>query len=135
MIIAQTATQPANGTSEEDITAELVGSWATAMGKQSEENARQACLANGGDERLCSHVVIGKETHEVIQKNGHKFALIHTTVYTNGTITDRTLRILAIRSEALVSVACVRTGDFSLAPTMTPCAEEILKSLNVDFRL
>jgi hypothetical protein len=57
VIIAQTATQPANGTSEADITAELVGSWATAVGRQSEENARQACRANGGDEKLCSHGV------------------------------------------------------------------------------
>jgi hypothetical protein len=127
-IIVQTSAQDAAGLAEADITNEEVGRWAAALSQQAGVNARQACADRGGDVRTCSQLN-GKETHQVLQIRGRKIAIIRFDLYTGTDPIGHTVRIMGLKDGKLVTVACVRATGEPIEPSMSPCAEEIAKSL------
>lgn len=132
-VIVKTFVQNAEGASDADITAEEVGRWAAFLIKQAGLGAQRACVENGGDASTCAQIY-GDEKHKVIQKDGRNVALIRINTHLGDTIAGRVLRVVALKGNELVSVACFRAGDKPIEPTMSPCAEEIKKSLGFTFQ-
>ena len=126
-IIVQTSSQNADAATDNDITTEEVGRWATYLNEQGLQDARKACVEKRGGS-LCDQI-IGDETHEVIRRDGRRVAIIRLRVRIGNNISSRGLRVIALKGNELVSVACFRAGDKPLEPRMSPCAEEIKRSL------
>jgi len=132
-INAFTVVQDAGGTTDEDITTDEVGRWASTLLDQAGQAAKHTCTEHGGNASICAQI-IGAETHQVIQSGGRKIAIIRIRAHLGDTTFGRSFRVMALKGHELVSVACVRAGENSpLTPTMSPCAEEIKKSLGFTF--
>lgn len=132
-INVSTFMQGANGTTDNDITTDEVGRWASYLLEQSRQPAKQTCLEKGGDENTCSQIKF-EETHRVIQSSGRTIAIIQFRSYLGSTTYGRAVRVVGIKGPDIVSVTCVRDGiDLPLAPTMSPCAEQIKKDLGFTF--
>jgi hypothetical protein len=130
-ILVTTSSQNANDAKDDDITIDEVGRWASYFSEQGERIARKSCVDKGGG-AFCDQLV-SHETHEVIVIDGRKVAVIRLTLHSGSPITAHTVRVVALKGNALVSVVCVRMGDKPLEPTMTPCANEIRRSLGITF--
>jgi hypothetical protein len=129
-IIVQTSSQNADAATDNDITTDEVGRWAAYFNEQGLQEARKACVEKRGGS-VCDQIT-GDETHEVSRKDGRKVAIIHLRVHASvgdTAFAGRVVRVMALKGNELVSVACFRAGDEPLEPTMSPCAEEIKRSL------
>ncbi len=131
-IIVQTIAQDAGGATDDLITTDEVGKWAAYVMKQAQQNAKKTCSESGGDANTCSQIT-GDETHEVILKDGRKVAIMRINSLVGKTTAGRVLRVGALKGNNLVWVSCIRVGDKPIEPRMSPCAEEITKSLGLTF--